>query len=96
MYLPGSPLSMLKSSEKNHLQLSKLPVDERVPPEQESHNPQSHEKQPQGARPPSGVNSSQFGVENATIVATVAIRTQIIAIIAKQVAIVNLKDENVS
>ena len=83
--LPGKCLSTRKSLEKNHTQLSKLPL---TPPVQDNHNPQSHELQRHKISPfPSFSNSNQFGVANATIVATVVTNTHINAKIVKQEAI---------
>ena len=85
--LPGKFLSTKKSLEKNQTQLSKFPV---IPPVQDNHRPQSQELHRHRESPlPSLSNSIQFGVANATIVATVVTKTQIKANIVKHDAIFN-------
>lgn len=90
--LPGRDFSILKLSEKNQRQLSKIPVV-AGPPIQLIHSPQSqlfarHLHNGSGLL----TKCNQLGIEKHTIVATVVIRTNNTAVTTKQEAIIDMFD----
>lgn len=97
VFSPGRFFSMANSFAKYHWQLLRVPADDG-PPRQLSHNPQSQSVVEQSQTSTlyklflsaGTLTLSQFGVAKDTIVPTVVIKTQIIAVITKQFTILTI------